>query len=252
MKAKETKVRKMNDKKESYSGSEDIFDASNLANLFTCLETSAVVDDRQLFLSKTGSAHGVDCKAVKEQKRKGHKTMKNSDLEALPDFWRLLVLRKEAFADEADYHASIRVLLSIERVISELLKPYIRASLGATKEPGAMCRMERSVQDILGNFAFRDPEEVALLQATFRHPPPLLEEKDMFTFASEMRSWEGEAAICRTFILLAHLDRIGGHAALKLWLERPNIVLGGDTPLGAVFGGRWNDVADLADEMLTG
>jgi hypothetical protein len=174
------------------------------------------------------------------------------DLNSLPEFWRALVFGKKAFRDENDYYASIRVLSRIQSTISELLKPYIKASIIATREPGAMCEFDRQMAGFLGQMSMDEAENQPLLDQEFRSAPPLEGDQDFLPLVREMRGWNGDSGILRALLLLAHLNRIGGHDALKQWLERPNVILGGRSPLNAIVQGKWIDVADLADEMLAG
>jgi hypothetical protein len=91
-----------------------------------------------------------------------------------------------------------------------------------------------------------------LLEQTPQKAPPLVGDEDFPTLVADMRGWKGNRAIIRSLLLLAHLDRIGGHKPLELWLEKSNLLLAGARPIDVIAEGKWGVVSDLVDEMLTG
>jgi len=179
------------------------------------------------------------------------KSKRSPELDDLPPFWRSLVLSKDRFADGGDFYASIRALCQIQAAVSELLEPYIRASLIATRQPGAMRDFSSNLNRDLAGVPTHSHEDRPLLEQTADSTSPFEEENDFLAQVVEMRNWGENGAVHRGLLLLAHLDRIGGHKRLMYWLETPNLVLSGHSPLALIAKGRWEPVADLADNLLT-
>ncbi len=179
------------------------------------------------------------------------------NINCLGPFYRRLVLRKEAFPDDKDYFASIKAMRQIEKAFGLLLQPYVVASLVATKKPGRMHEFAAAMEKDLGQLLAVDPEDLPLLVHEnmlhqFSYTKPLAAGPPFSELPVKMRRWNNDRMPLRTLLLLAHLFRIGGYAPFVEWMEYPNLVLGGDSPLDQLAKGKWLEVGNLADRMLCG
>jgi hypothetical protein len=210
---------------------------SNIAALFEAIENSQILEDRRLFLS-LGSPNPL--------------MQPEPDLDCLPPFYQLMVLRKEAFPDERDYYASIKAMRQIQKAFTALFRPYFVASMVATKKPLAMHKFAESLEKQLGELYTVDPEDLPLLLQGKSYIPPLSREPEFGEQIATMRKWEADRMPLRTFLLLAHLFRIGGHTAFVDWMEYPHLWLSGDSPIEHIQKGHWAEVGDLAEKLLSG
>jgi hypothetical protein len=208
--------------------------------LLEALEDSQVLEDRRLLLQPEALYMSNMC------------TQPEPNLNCLPAFYRKLVLRKDAFPDERDYYASIKAMRQIHKTFALLLKPYFVASMVATKRPGHMHEFAATLEKDLGELHTVDPEDLPLLLHRQNHTPPLSLEPDFLELIPTMRNWSGERIPLRTLLLLGHLFRIGGHTPFAEWLENPNLVLGGDSPMEHLAKGHWVEIGDLAEKLLAG
>jgi hypothetical protein len=211
---------------------------SDFEALLESLEDSQVLEDRKLFLQAPGTL--------------SMSVQPKPDVNCLPPFYRHLVRRKDAFPDERDYYASIKAMRQIHKKFAFLLKPYFVASMVATKRPGHMHEFAATLEKDLGELHTVDPEDLPLLLHRQNHTPPLSLEPDFLELIPTMRNWSGERFPLRTLLLLGHLFRIGGHTPFAEWLENPNLVLGGDSPMEHLAKGHWVEVGDLAEKLLAG
>lgn len=233
--------------------------APSLEALFRWLEKSLMSEDRELFRHPFKSAprrpseiiHQLEQKFMSKRKSKT-KAEGQSALESIPEFWRGLILRKDAFPDEADYYASIRSMCIVHEVISLILRPYIVASLSATKVRGKMLEFEMNLSSDLPEAENGKREDCPLIDLTQDSTPSLDPTANFQTLLIQMRTWSNDRAIMRTILLAAQLNRYAGHAPLQRWLEKPNPILAGQSPLENIAQGNWPAVAELIDDLLTG
>ena len=202
------------------------------------LEDSQTLQDRKLFLPATGTLSMF--------------MQPEPNLNCLPAFYQKLVLRKDAFPDERDYYASIKAMRQIHKTFALLLKPYFVASMVAIKRPGHMHEFAATLEKDLGELLTVDPEDLPLLLHRQNYTLPLSLEPDFLELIPTMRNWSGERIPLRTLLLLGHLFRIGGHTPFAEWLENPNLLLGGDSPMEHLAKGHWVEVGDLAEKLLAG
>ncbi len=122
----------------------------------------------------------------------------------------------------------------------------------AIKQPGNMHEFAASMEKDLGQLLTVDPEDLPLLIHTQHHTPPLTVEPEFLEIIPVMHNWPAERMPLRALLLLGHLFRIGGHTPFSEWLEYPNLILGGDSPLEHLAKGHWVEVGDLAEKLLSG
>jgi hypothetical protein len=211
---------------------------SDFAALFESVENSQVLQDRKLFLPTTGILRMY--------------MQPDPNLNCLPPFYRKLVLRKDAFPDERDFYASIKAMRQIQKTFTLLLKPYFVASMVATKRPGRMHEFAETMSKQLGELLTVDPEDLPLLLHPQNHTLPLSVEPEFLELIPAMREWTHNRRPLRALLLLGHLFRIGGHIPFTEWLENPNLLLGGDSPIEQLVKGNWLEVGDLAERLLAG
>lgn len=207
--------------------------------LLESLEDSQVPEDRKLFLRPALNLF----MPYKQPK---------PDLDCLPPFYRKMVLRKEVYKDERDFYAAIKVMRQIHKIFALLLKPYLVASMVALKKPGHMHEFAASMEKDLGPLLTVDPEDLPLLLHRQKHTPPLSVDPDFLELIPGMRNWSEERMPLRTVLLLSHLFRIAGHNPFTEWLENPNLLLEGDSPMEHLATGHWVEVGDLAEQLLSG
>ena len=223
--------------------------------LFNWLEESCRMEDIGIF-SRGIQARILASQTAASQILKQHMTKppppeSSLTLESLPEFWRGLVLSESSFPDKTDYDASIRALCFVQQVVSEILKPYIKASLLTITVPGTMREFEAQVRNDFPRILGEQRHDKPLIDEASETPPPLTGDQDFPELILEMRNWRDERAVLRVVLLLACLSRIGGHAPLRYWLERPNSILAGSSPSDLIARGEWTEIADMADRMLT-
>lgn len=204
------------------------------------VEDSQILEDRKRFLQPRALGMFM------------HYKQPEPDLDRLPPFYRNMVLRKEAYKDERDFYAAIKVMRQIHKIFALLLKPYFVASMVATKQPGHMHEFAASMEKDLGPLLTVDPEDLPLLIHTQHHTPPLSVEPEFLDLIPAMRDWPAERMPLRTLLLLGHLFRIAGHTPFSEWLEYPILLLGGDSPSEHLAKGHWVEVGDLAEKLLSG
>jgi hypothetical protein len=231
------------------------FDVALLGRLLDCVEAFARRKDRASFRSRpqvtrerSGSASNTQLMADSTEPLDSQRLPELGDL---PPFWRTLVLSKDRFAAESDFYASIRALCQIQAAVSELLAPYLKASLIAMRQPGAMHDFASDLNRGLAGVPTDGRQDRPLLEQTVDSTSPYTEDGDFLAQVIEMRGWDENGAVLRGLLLLAHLGRIGGHKRLMFWLQEPNLALSGDSPIALIVKGKWGSVADLADNLLT-
>jgi hypothetical protein len=242
-------------KNKSGSKAKRTTDVSLESKLFNWLEESCGTDDTGIF-SRRVNARILASQAAASEILKQHMTKppppeSSLTLESLPEFWRGLVLSESSFPDKTDYYASIRALCIVHEIVAEVLKPYIKASLLTIKVPGTMREFEARMRADLPSLLGEQRHDKPLMDEASETPPPLMGDQDLPELIQEMRNWRDDRAVLRVVLLLSLLSRIGGHAALQYWLERPNVILAGSSPAQLIGRGEWAEVADLADRMLT-
>lgn len=208
--------------------------------LLDAVEDSQILQDRKRFL-QPGALNMFM-----------HYKQPEPDLDCLPPFYRKMILRKAAFKDESDFYGAIKVMRQIHQIFALLLRPYFVASMVALKQPGHMHEFAASMEKDLGPLLTVDPEDLPLLVHTQTHTPPLSIEPEFLELIPEMRRWGKERMPLRTLLLLCYLFRVGGHTPFIDWLERPNMVLGGDSPIETLATCSWIEVGNLAEQLLAG
>lgn len=172
------------------------------------------------------------------------------DLTCLPEFWQKLILKKSKFATEEDYYAAIRLLFELQKIIGELISPFFKTSLVACKVPGAMCDLERDAN--LARPPTQPKATGPLNESTPGAVPPLDDTMDFLTLMTDMRHWQKTQAPLRAVLLIGHIQRIVGTPLLASWLERPNPLLTGASPLEEFRTSDCAELAQLLDALLSG
>lgn len=174
------------------------------------------------------------------------------DINCLPEFWRPLVLKKSAFADEKDYFAAIRLLYELQKVVGDLITPFFKASLVACKIPGTMCECERESQLSRVKSAKSPQSAASTAEPDQKSKPPLTITTNLSELLVEMRSWDQSGLLLRLVLLISHLNQIAPPERFISWWEQPNALLLGESPLEVMRSGDYSSLANFLDRLLSG